>query len=337
MANLTNTKIDDTGYLKLPTGTTAQRPSGPAAVTGMTRFNTDLGVAETYNGSTWVPGVAQKQPEYTVASFTDTGSYTFTVPVGVDFVHVLVVAGGGGGAQRHGGGGGAGGMIEQYYYPVTPGGAIPLTVGAAGPGASGPNPHGNPGLKGSNSTFGSITAIGGGGGMSDGNNPSITDGGSGGGGSHNPGNVSGRGSRWDSYNDFGQGYPGGGGTSGPGTVGTTGPFPGTNNPHAGGGGGGAGGAGQPSPDSTHNGNGGMGRQSWITGEGRWYAGGGGGGSHAGHTNGGMGGRGGGGRGGGHASAGVPGTGGGGGCHSNNNPTGANGGDGIVIVRWTEKK
>jgi hypothetical protein len=51
MANLTNLTINDTGYIQLPSGTLAQRPTSPQ--TGYTRFNTTLGAIETYNGSIW--------------------------------------------------------------------------------------------------------------------------------------------------------------------------------------------------------------------------------------------------------------------------------------------
>ena len=47
MATLKNTTIDDTGYIQLPVGTTAQRPASPTA--GMIRFNTSLGYVEVYN------------------------------------------------------------------------------------------------------------------------------------------------------------------------------------------------------------------------------------------------------------------------------------------------
>jgi hypothetical protein len=52
MATLKNTIINDTGYLQLPTGTTAQRPSSVA--TGMMRQNSTTGLAEYYNGSQWI-------------------------------------------------------------------------------------------------------------------------------------------------------------------------------------------------------------------------------------------------------------------------------------------
>jgi len=52
MATLKNTTINDTGFLQLPTGTTAQRPVSP--LSGMVRFNTTTTAAEMYDGTTWV-------------------------------------------------------------------------------------------------------------------------------------------------------------------------------------------------------------------------------------------------------------------------------------------
>ena len=51
MAQLKTLTINDTGFIKLPSGTTAQRPSVPT--TGMMRFNTDLSCNEYYDGSRW--------------------------------------------------------------------------------------------------------------------------------------------------------------------------------------------------------------------------------------------------------------------------------------------
>jgi len=42
---------DDTDFVKLPSGTTSQRPSSPAA--GQFRFNTTIGDAEVYDGTAW--------------------------------------------------------------------------------------------------------------------------------------------------------------------------------------------------------------------------------------------------------------------------------------------
>ena len=41
----------NTGAMKVPTGTTAQRPNSPAA--GVVRFNTDENYLEVYTGSAW--------------------------------------------------------------------------------------------------------------------------------------------------------------------------------------------------------------------------------------------------------------------------------------------
>jgi len=55
MAQLKNTIINDTGFLKIPAGTTAQRPSSPS--TGTIRWNTTWGIQEYYNGTRWVDTV----------------------------------------------------------------------------------------------------------------------------------------------------------------------------------------------------------------------------------------------------------------------------------------
>jgi hypothetical protein len=51
MATLKNTTINDIGFLKLPSGTTAQRP--PAPQIGEIRFNTTLQRIEIYTPSGW--------------------------------------------------------------------------------------------------------------------------------------------------------------------------------------------------------------------------------------------------------------------------------------------
>jgi len=50
-----NTTIDDTGFIKLPTGTTALRPSAGISTQGMMRYNTTVGKFEgyTYPAETW--------------------------------------------------------------------------------------------------------------------------------------------------------------------------------------------------------------------------------------------------------------------------------------------
>jgi hypothetical protein len=58
MATLKNTTIDDTGFVALPAGTGAQRPSASA---GMLRYNSSRTELEFNNGSTWLS--EQKNPE----------------------------------------------------------------------------------------------------------------------------------------------------------------------------------------------------------------------------------------------------------------------------------
>ncbi|MFA5431891.1 MAG: type II secretion system protein [Candidatus Paceibacterota bacterium] len=119
-----------------------------------------------------------------------TSSTTWTVPVGCNYVEVLVVAGGGGGGSSFAssggaGGGGAGGLIYNPSHAVTPSAVMTVTIGNGGaPGGTGAN---QPGLVGGNSVFGItgnfLTAIGGGGGGQISANGSP--GGSGGGGGFN--------------------------------------------------------------------------------------------------------------------------------------------------------
>lgn len=51
MANFKNTTINDTGYIKIATGTTAERPATASA--GMIRWNSSLSYAEVYTGTEW--------------------------------------------------------------------------------------------------------------------------------------------------------------------------------------------------------------------------------------------------------------------------------------------
>jgi len=100
MASLKNTFINDTGYLGLPSGTTAQRPSSPA--NGYMRWNTTESQVEVYNGTKW----AAINPDVT--------------PLIVDY---LVIAGGGSGGTNVGGAGGAGGYRNSYNSESSRGGA----------------------------------------------------------------------------------------------------------------------------------------------------------------------------------------------------------------------
>ena len=232
-------------------------------------------------------------------------------------VEYLVVAGGGGSAYDSGGGAGAGGLLSSSIADVTSGSVMTITVGAGG----GVQSDGtNSSLASTSGTsFTTITSTGGGQGAGAPNQGAgyvAGDGGSGGGGSggsyNNPGGSG----------IVGQGHDGGNsGTSGGGAT-----YPGA-------GGGGAGEAGQSSANSGGSGkNGGIGKQSSITGTATYYAGGGGGGVGGGASAG-VGGTGGGGNGG-SSTQGTPGTANtGGGAGGSSTTAGVAGGSGVVILSY----
>lgn len=281
MATLKNLTINDTGFLRLPSGTTAQRPGSPLA--GMIRYNTTLAANEVYNGTEWqtveeqtvgtgsTGGAITTTGGFRIHTFTS-GSNTFT-PAKTGVVDVLVVAGGGGGHSISGGGG-AGGYIFVAGVPVVGGTAYPAVIGTGGNGCS--SHSANDATPGNPSTFGgatpvAITATGGGRGCHypPGSQPN-SGGGSGGGGpgwnggpeSHHIGAVG----------TAGQGHPGGIGSHFNGTP--------TGTHYGGGGGGGAGSTGYGRGNRNQQGRGGEGMASNIGGSVTWRAGGGGGGYHS---------------------------------------------------------
>lgn len=277
------------------------------------------------------------------ATFTSTGGFTWSVPTGVTSVRVLVVAGGGGGGTRNGGansggtdggaGAGAGGMIDVPSFPVSPGGSVSGSIGRGGfGGANGYSGGETPGEKGTNTTFGTLTAIGGGYGGCGPGGP-IANGGPGGSGGGRGGGGSPSGPTGSAEQP---GQPGDSGTYGYGNAG--GPNP-NQSPYSGSGGGGAGGVGGTGGNGRRA-PGGSGRNSDISGSTVTYAGGGGGGSGSSTNIEGGGGSGGGGAGGAPGNNGGDGPanrGGGGGGGAGANPTGGGaggrGGPGIVIVRY----
>lgn len=282
-----------TDYFDIPSGTTAQRPASPA--TGMIRYNTTNSEYEVYTGSEWKALTTQAA-----------GSYV---------IEYLIVGGGGGGGRIVGGGGGAGGYIAGSTT-ISPSVAYSIVVGAGGsPQAAGALPAAG---TGSNSSFYSLTAIGGGGGAGYNGNIGTYSGASGGSG----------GGAWAPN-------PGGSGTAGQGNSGGTGVANGSYYDETSGGGGGAGASGS-SGNSSASGNGGAGT-TWSNGT--TYAGGGGGGAANGPgatKTAGSAGSGGGGAGGnpngGSGSANTGGGGGGGAGHSTVGTPGT-GGSGVVIIRY----
>lgn len=98
--------------------------------------------------------------------FSTVGTTSWTVPANVANVTYLVVGGGGGGGGGYdygSGGGGGGGMVLTGTLDVNTGDTLTVTVGAGGSGADNSASIGDgTASAGSNSVFGSITALGGG-------------------------------------------------------------------------------------------------------------------------------------------------------------------------------
>ncbi len=316
----------------LPTGFTLNTSTGAITYSSVSAVGSDTQTTFTISAAT-ASATATRQFKITVKapviqSFTSTGAGTFSAPSAISAIDVLVIAGGGTGGNQHGGGGGAGGLIYRPGFPISPGSPISLSVGSGGngmppQGSNGTRPDGN----GSNTTFSTLTAIGGGQGPSHGGGGGIPGqpGGSGGGGNSDPSGTP----------------PGGTGTqpSQPGDSGTYG-F-GNNGGHGhpsnnwtGGGGGGAGGA-AGNASNNNGGPGGSGKSYNISGSSVGYAGGGGGGGHN-APGGSPGGSGGGSGGGPHPAVGGAGTanrGGGAGGSASGGDASQPGGSGVVIVSY----
>jgi hypothetical protein len=297
--------VGGTGAMKMPVGTTAQRPG--TAATGMMRYNTSYNKPEYFDGANWRTfevrrnaigtggNTTQDIGGYRIHTFTTSGTFTTTY---AGTVEVLAVAGGGGGAGSPwgGGGGGGGGVIHHTGFFVNEG-PVTVTVGAGGAASS----------AGGDSFFGPMQAFGGGAACS-----SCGPGGSGGGTSHsNPGGNNNPSTQ--TSNNGGTGYGNYGGHS----VYTS--------PYWMGSGGGAGAPG------AYAGAGGAGRIFDISGTATYYAGGGGQVNNNGNVTGGGAGGGGSGCNGCNGGVGAANTGGGGG--GSRGGAGGAGGSGIVIVRY----
>ena len=278
-------------------------------------------------GDGWAPkatgGIISKIDGYYVHTFTASGTFTPTEALDVEY---LVVAGGGGGSGRASftglGGGGAGGLLTNLGGSPLSLSATPytITIGAGGNGGVSAINNGLA-LSGHASSFGALV--------------SVTGGGFGGGNSDTAGGSGGSGGGGGADGSAGGG---GAGTAGQGSSGGNGAGSAFQTQRRGGGGGGAGGSGATgSANSSTGAAGGAGVASTITGTSVNYAG--GGGASASST-GGAGGSGVGGNCGTYApsspTAGATNRGGGGGSGGSTSGTvinGANGGSGIVIVRY----
>jgi hypothetical protein len=297
-----------------------------ASLYGIRKFNTSAQPKAT-GGAISFDAVNNKW----VHVFSTSGTFTPTANITCEY---LVVAGGGAGGEPEsggssGGGGGAGGYRSSVSGESSGGGAsaespLSLTSGTnytvtIGAGGTIGGAFSTSGTNGSNSTFATITATGGGRGQTAIVND-VGNGGSGGGAGAGPSGNNNTGGTATT----GQGYAGGN------QAGITGLYAA--------GGGGAGAAGQ-NTQASRGGNGGNGVASSITGTSVARAGGGGGGTYSGSVA--TGGTGGGGNGAASNSyastAGAPNTGAGGGAGARLTTGGrmaaSNGGSGIVIVRY----
>lgn len=288
------------------------------------------GIADVNTTPTVIPkasggDIVKTDGTYWYHTFTSSGIFKPDTNLSCDY---LVVAGGGSGGREtngYGGGGGAGGFRTETGFSVTSATNYSVTVGAGAAIAASTLVAG---VRGSDSTFGTIVSTGGGGGSVDrASQPALT-GGSGGGGaaSTNPTGAAGN----TPSTSPSQGNNGGNGVG-----------------EGGGGGGGASAAGGNSgitgSGSGAAGSGGAGTASSISGTSVTYAGGGGGSAYRSGQTAGAGGAGGGGAGSvgytaGNAVSGTANTGGGGGSGSGradlsivNLP--GTGGSGIVIIRY----
>lgn len=301
------------------------------------------GTNQTFGTSTYLSatgGTITTSGNYKIHKFTSSGTFTVTSAGVNPIVEYLVVAGGGAGGRSDisGGGGGAGGYKAAAGFAVTAI-AYTITVGAGGAITGS--------VGGSDSSFHTLTSVGGGKGANQANNPGV--GGSGGGGGYNNGT-------------------GAAGTSGQGFAGGNRVKELTYDAGTGGGGGGAGAVGGNGniaswPTAIIGGVGGVGVSNSIDGNSYYYAGGGGGGvgtytdATITTTTGGNGGLGGGGGGtsrnsntlgtaasgtnggSGSSTGSVPdaavntGSGGGGGCSTGGTTDPGTGGSGIIIIKY----
>ena len=313
----------ETGALKIPSGTTAQQPTG---VLGMIRYNTTANKLQVYTGNSWQSlggiiasgGTVTTGGGYKTHTFTTSG--TFEVTSGGD-IEYLIVAGGGAGASTDGGGGGGGGVVTGTMN-IQPG-SYTITRGGGG---SYVNANDRAGNTGNNSTALGFTARGGGGGGNDrvsGQGPKTGGSGGGGGSRQSYNQWPGASGIQNSTYGYGYGNDGGDGVGEASSPAST---------RYSGGGGGAGEAGKHGSDSSDRAGGGNGIQ-WPSGSGTYYGGGGGGG----HNVIGQGGLGGGGNGsnGNATTAGGANTGGGGGGGGNGHTRGSSGGSGIIIIRYLQ--
>jgi len=238
-----NTTINGTGSLKVPGGTTAQRPSSNTS--GSIRWNSSNNAVELWTGTTWVNFVTSGSLIRAPQILTSGTSYT--TPANCNSIYVECVGGGGAGGASQGaqasigGAGGGGGGYTAKFFTVTPNTAYTYAIGAGGTGVSSGASN-----AGGSTTFtvgGTILRAGGGSdGGSFGVGPQGESGGAGGTSANGDINITGNGGTSVSYNYNWIAGGGGGGAGAIGGGGAAGIYYGNNNPGGNYGGGGSGAA-----------------------------------------------------------------------------------------------
>lgn len=139
-------------------------------------------VAPPSTGGNLITTYSHGGQNYKIHKFTANGNFVLGVDKTIDY---LIIGGGGGGGMHSGAGGGSGGLVWLSSQSLTAG-TFPIVIGAGGANATNNqtgNHNGGYGAKGSNSTFNSKIALGGGGGSFHGGfSAGAQNGGSGGGG-----------------------------------------------------------------------------------------------------------------------------------------------------------
>ena len=193
--------VATTSGIQLPSGTTAERPSSPAA--GLMRYNTTLSRVEAYMPS---------------AGWSEVVGDAYSI-------EYLSVAGGGGGgtggSQDSGGGGGAGGVISGTVTGILQGTTIAITIGGGAAGFTSGGQNGNPGanttITATGYTF--ATALKGGYGVGESGNRNGGSGWGSGGGAGGWSGTKGTGTPGQGYDGGATGLAGGGSSGGGGGAG----------------------------------------------------------------------------------------------------------------------
>ncbi|CAB4139432.1 hypothetical protein UFOVP340_38 [uncultured Caudovirales phage] len=146
-----------TTAIKIPVGTTGERPGTPVA--GQLRYNSTLDQAEVYSGTEWKAvggspfdasgGTVTTVDGFRIHTFTTSGTFTPALNRDGKIEYLIVGAGGAGVLWEKGGGGGGGNVLTGFLNIPKNQAPMPVVVGVGSAG------HGTA------SSFASITANGG--------------------------------------------------------------------------------------------------------------------------------------------------------------------------------